>query len=145
MNKFMWIGALASVVIISGCMATPQPKQVRPVMTCDDCKGLAYYGPQDAPGPDPRVQMAKTITSGIVSVAGIGAGAYGVNQMAGAATSIVGTVAGAGKYAIVEQPSPTIVTQPDPTIVTQPEPIIVDPPETVIVNPEVVDPVVVTP
>ena len=48
-----------------GCM---EAMPVRPVLTCADCNGLTYYGPQQ---PDPRVEMAKVITGGVSSVAGI--------------------------------------------------------------------------
>ena len=102
---------------LTGCMTTPvQP--VRPVLVCNDCKGLAYYGPQ-IPAPEaPGVTMAKTLVGGLTSIASVA-------FTADAIKSTSQTIANAGKYAIVQQPEPTIVTQPEPTIVTQPRPVII--------------------
>ena len=64
---------LIGIVFTTGCstIGPPEPLPVRPVLSCENCSGLTYYGPQQAPAPDPRVQMASTITKGIVGVTGI--------------------------------------------------------------------------
>jgi hypothetical protein len=109
-------------------MTTPvQP--VRPVLACDDCKGLQYYGPQ-MPAPEaPGVALGKALIGGAVQIAGFG-------FAADAAKSVSDTIAGAGKYAIVEQQAPTVVTQPEPTVVTQPAPtVLTQPPPTIVTQP----------
>lgn len=60
--RALFVGLLAAPLV--GCM---ESAPVRPVLTCTDCKGLAYYGP---PPPDPRVEMAKVITGGLSTVVG---------------------------------------------------------------------------
>ena len=132
------IVALLSAVSMTGCANMgPAPVQpVRPVLSCDDCSGLKYYGPQVGPAPDPRVQMASVIVKGITSAAGIAAGAY-------AATDIASTIAGAGKT--VFAPGNTTTTTTTSTIAADPivvRPEVVAP---VVVNPEVVNPTVVNP
>lgn len=126
-------------VSLTGCanMGPPQEQPVRPVLSCADCNGLTYYGPQTGPAPDPRVQMAGVIAKGVTSVAGIAAGAY-------AATDIASTIAGAGS--VVFGPGSTTTTQTVETV--HPEVVTTDvavPVEPVIVNPEVVKPEVVKP
>ena len=128
--KFLIVSLLA---FTTGCANMgPAPQQpIRPVITCDDCKGLAYYGPQTGPAPDPRVQMASVVVKGITGIAGIAAGAY-------AATDIASTIADAGK--ILNAPgSNTTTTTVEPVIVN---PEVVNP---MVVNPEVVNPMVVNP
>ena len=145
---------LTTSIALTGCagMEAPEPAPIRPVLSCDDCSGLTYYGPQMAPAPDPRVQMAQIITGGITKVAGIVGGTY-------AATNIAGTIADAGKYVVGPSTTQTTTTTSTtdtvtannavPTIV-RPEvvnPTVVNPevvrPE--VVNPEIVNPVIVTP
>jgi L-lactate permease len=54
---------LALPALLTGCMAA---NPVRPVLTCaGEC---VYYGPQ---APDPRVEMARVLTGGVSSLAGI--------------------------------------------------------------------------
>ena len=133
---------------ISGCASmapAPLPPQ-QPILACDDCRGLTYYGPAQPAPVDPRVAMAQTITGGIVRLGGVIAGVQ-------AATSIADTIATAGRVVVapgattstqtvqavqpevVQAAQPQIVTQPAPQIITQPAPVIVDP---VVVRPEVV-------
>jgi len=95
-----------------------------------------YYGPQQAPAEAPGVSLGKALIGGAVAIAGYGFAADAVK-------STSQTIADAGKYAIVEQPTPTVVTQPDPTVVNQPPPTIVMQPDPIIVDPTVVNPVVV--
>lgn len=56
--------------LITGCLQTPAPPPLRPVLACEDCKGLTYYGPQQAPPPNPNVQMASILTKGVMGVTG---------------------------------------------------------------------------
>jgi hypothetical protein len=117
---------LFSILFLTGCMATPQ-QPVRPILSCVDCKGLNYYGPQ-MPTPDaPGVAMAKVLVGGAVKIAGV---AFAVDAI----KSTSQTIADAGKYAIVEQPTPTVVTQPDPTVVVQPDPTVITQPPPIIVE-----------
>lgn len=62
-----------NIVLISGCstMEPSDPLPVRPIISCEDCSGLIYYGPQQEPAPDPRIQLASIIVRGLVSGAGI--------------------------------------------------------------------------
>ena len=130
---------LIPTLALCGCMTTPV-MPTRPVLSCDDCKGLAYYGPQ-MPTPDaPGVAMAKTLVGGAVKIAGLGFAFDAVK-------STSQTIADAGKYTIVEQQAPTVVTQPSPTVVNQPAPTVVTQPTPTIVTqppPVVVEPYVVT-
>lgn len=59
------IAVIALSALVSGCMAA---NPTRPVLSCTDCGSLTYYGPQQ---PDPRVEMARVLTGGLSSVAGI--------------------------------------------------------------------------
>ena len=134
----MRIALIALPLLLTGCMTTPvQP--VRPVLACDDCRGLTYYGSQHAPQEAPGVALARTLAGAAVQIANAG-------FMADAIKSTSKTIADAGKYAIVEQPAPTVITQPDPTIVTQPDPMIINQPPPIIVPqppPIIVEPVVI--
>lgn len=135
---------------VTGCAGMePQPAQpAQPMLTCEDCSGLTLYQEPATPAPDPRVQMAQTITSGVVRLGGIVAGTQ-------AAVSVADTIAGAGKVtvvpgartttqtvqavrpAVVEQPAPVVVQQPPAQVITQPEPIRIEP---TVVEPTVVEP-----
>ena len=75
-TKLVSSSVLSSLILastLSGCssMGPPAPKPVRPVLSCADCNGLIYYGPQEGPAPDPRVQLAATIASAATSMTGI--------------------------------------------------------------------------
>ena len=122
-------------LFITGCMTTPVMPN-RPVLACDDCRGLTYYGPQQAAPEAPGVSLGKALIGGAVAIAGYGFAADAVK-------STSQTIADAGKYAIVEQQAPTVVNQPDPTIVTQPDPTIVTQPTPIVVDPVVVNPTIV--
>lgn len=77
--------ALIIPFLLTGCM---ESLPVRPVLTCVQCHGLEYYGPQ---APDPRVEMARALTGGLSTV--VGAAIHGdvlksLHQSAGAASTI---------------------------------------------------------
>ena len=55
-------------ILLTGCMAA---NPARPVLTCNNCGDLTYYGPQQ---PDPRVEMARALTGGLSSIVGIAVG-----------------------------------------------------------------------
>ena len=132
-TKIVSMSVLATVgLFLTGCagMEPAQPQPLRPVLACDDCKGLEYYGPQIDPAPDPRVQMASIITKGLTSVIGIGAGAY-------VATDIASTIAGAGSVAFGTNTTNTTTTTQAPPVVTSQQ-------EVVQVRPEVVRPEVIS-
>lgn len=85
--------AITSTIIGCANMEPAEPQPIRPILSCDDCSGLTYFGPQQEAAPDPRVQMADIIVGGITKVVGVAGGVY-------AATEIASTVAGAGKYVV---------------------------------------------
>ena len=117
----MKILLVLSIILLTSCM-TPPVQQVRPVLQCEDCKNLTYYGPQLPAQEAPGVSMAKVIVGGITKVAGV---AFAVDAI----KSTSSTIANAGKVTVVDQQthSSNIQTQSDPVIVTQPEPIVVNP------------------
>lgn len=132
MSKILLIFVL---IFLTGCsnMGPPKPQPVRPVLTCNDCSGLAYYGPQQAPPPDPRVQMAHILTGGITKVLGIGAGVY-------AATEMAKTVSDAGRYVVgptnTTETTTSSIEAVQPTVVTTDKAIPIEP---VIVQPEIIN------
>lgn len=119
-------------------MEPADPMPVRPVISCQDCKGLTYYGPQMAPAPDPRVQMAQIVTKGITGVFGIAAGAY-------AATDIASTIAGAGKMVLGPSSTNTTTTTSTTSTVEAVRPEVVETDKVVPVEPLVVRPEIVKP
>ena len=120
------------IILLTGCVATTQQAPQNPVLTCDNCSGLVYYGPPTATQSQ-AVTMASILTKGAVAIAGIAIGADKEK-------AIIETVADAGRYVAFNQPAPTVVQQPTSTIVEQPAPVIVDP---VVVQPQIVKPEVV--
>ena len=124
--------AAAALATLPGCMTTPSMPS-RPVLACQDCQGLTYWGPQQPAPEAPGVALGRALIGGAVSIAGYG-------FAADALKSTTETAANAGRYAVVEQPAPTVVTQPSPTVVEQPQPVVVDP--TIVTQPP---PVIVEP
>ena len=55
-------------------MAPTKAPEQKPVLACDDCRGLTYYGPAPAPQQDPRVAMASVIAKAATAIAGIAVG-----------------------------------------------------------------------
>ena len=113
---------ILSSVLLYGCMA-PTKQEVRPILTCDDCRGLNYYGPLTV-APDPRVQMAGVIARGITGVAGIIVGGQVATSIASdlASTAVTRTIANSTTETveIIENTETTIIEQPpEPIIVTK--------------------------
>lgn len=130
---------MISAISIAGCSTIGPPPAVeqKPVLTCDDCSGLVYYGEAPPPAPDARVQMANVITNGLLKGVGILSGVYGAVQVAD-------TIADAGKYVV----GPTNTKTTETVKVVNPEVVETDravPVPTQIVQPEVVRPEVVQP
>lgn len=74
---------ILSALALTGCMAA---NPARPVLTCSgDC---TYYGPQQ---PDPRVEMARVLTGGLSSVAGIVVGGDVIKSL-GSASGATSTI-----------------------------------------------------
>lgn len=123
-----WILLLVSC---SGLEPIP-PAPIRPIMSCEDCTGLVYYGPQQAPTPDPRIQMASIITKGVTSMAGIAAGVYG-------AVEVAHTISDAGQ--IVFSPGNNTTHTKETVKTVRPEIVKTDvavPVEPIIVKPEII-------
>ena len=94
--------ASAALLALPGCSSmqpAPAPP-VRPVLTCADCRGLDYYGPQQAPAPDPRVQMASVIAKAVTGVTGI---VVGGNVATSIASDLAGSAAGMASTTYVER------------------------------------------
>jgi hypothetical protein len=126
------ISACLASLLLAGCLTAPQVAS-RPILTCADCKELVYNGPAPPAAKAPGVQLAETLVSGAVAIAG-----YGFT--ADALKSTVSTAASAGQVAIVEQPAPTVFEQRPPTVVQAPDPVIVPAADPIIVDPVVVRP-----
>mgnify|MGYP001140523612 CR=1 FL=1 len=94
---------------LTACATTQGPPAPSlPVLSCDDCSGLRYYGHQ-AP---PQSETAKII--GVLAGAATQIAGYGFAS--DAAKSITTTAASAGRVQVVEQPDPTVV-RPEVVIV----------------------------
>ena len=90
---------------LSACATTQSPPAPSlPVLSCDDCSGLRYYGHQ-AP---PQSETAKII--GVLAGAATNIAGYGF--AADAVKTVTSTAASAGRVQVIEQPEPTIV-QPE--------------------------------
>ena len=127
------IVCLLPVTLVACATTAPAPQQ--PMLSCDDCQGLTYYGPPRPAPEHPAIGVLKVLAGAGTTIAGYGYAASTVQN-------VTKTVADAGKYAIVTQPDPVVVNQPAPTIVTQPDPI--PQPDPIIVNPPPVpDPIIV--
>ena len=74
-----------SLLLILPLISCMEALPVRPVLTCADCTGLTYYGPQQ---PDPRVEMARVITGGLSSMTGIIVGGDVLKSLGGATSTI---------------------------------------------------------
>ena len=99
--------ASAALLALPGC-ASMQPAPappVRPVLTCADCKGLDYYGPQQAPAPDPRVQMASVIAKAVTGITGI---VVGGNVATSIASDLAGSAAGMASTTYVERSNTSV-------------------------------------
>ena len=101
LTKTILLFSSFSVVGINGCASmepAPAPP-ARPILTCGDCNDLVYFGPQQAPAPDPRVQMASIIAKAVTGVTGIVVGGN-------VATSIASDLAsGVASQTLVSVPS----------------------------------------
>ena len=87
---------------LSACATTQgPPAPSMPVLSCDDCSGLRYYGHQ-AP---PQSETAKII--GVLAGAATNIAGYGF--AADAVKTVTSTAATAGRIQVVDQPAPTIV------------------------------------
>jgi hypothetical protein len=82
--KFLY-GAFIAPFILTGCMAGNPP---RPVIEFEGQGKLTYYGPQ---APDPRVEMARVLTGGVSSLAGIVVGGDVLKSL-GSASGAVNTI-----------------------------------------------------
>ena len=113
------LALLPLALTLTACATTQAPSgPPMPVLSCDDCSGLRYYGKQ-APA---QSEMSKII--GVVAGAATQIAGYGF--AADAVKGITSTAASAGRVQIVEQPEP-IVVQPEVVTVTEVEPLIVQP------------------
>ena len=87
---------------LTACATTEgPPAPSMPVISCDDCSGLRYYGNQ-AP---PQSETAKII--GVLAGAATQIAGYGFAS--DAVKNVTTTTANAGRVQVVEQPEPTIV------------------------------------
>ena len=89
-------------LVLTGCATTsgpPAPRQ--PILSCDDCAGLVYYGQQQAYTSD-SVKMLGILAGAATSIAGYG---FASNTVKG----LTETAANAGKIEVINQPDPTVV------------------------------------
>ena len=98
------------LVFLTGCATTQPPAPPMPVLSCDDCSGLRYYG-QQAPAQSETSKIVGVLAGAATSIAGYGFAAE-------AAKSLTSTVAAAGKVEVVEQQTATVV-RPEVVIVPQ--------------------------
>jgi len=100
--------ALPFALSLTACATTQAPAPSMPILSCDDCTGLRYYGQQSP---------AQSETSKIIGVlAGAATQIAGYGFASDAAKSITTTAASAGRVQVVEQPDPTVV-RPEVVIV----------------------------
>lgn len=101
MNKRLF-ALLPLALTLTACATTQAPPAPSmPVLSCDDCSGLRYYGHQ-AP---PQSETAKII--GVLAGAATNIAGYGF--AADAVKTVTSTAATAGRIQVIEQPAPTIV------------------------------------
>ena len=94
--------ALPLALTLTACATTQSPPAPSmPVLSCDDCSGLRYYGHQ-APPQSETAKIVGVIAGAVTQVAGYG-------YAADAVKSVTNTAASAGRIQVLEQPAPTIV------------------------------------
>jgi hypothetical protein len=66
------VAPLLALFSLVGCTAlpAPEPLPLRPVISCKDCGELTYWGPQQAPPPNPNVEIAKVVKDGLLGISG---------------------------------------------------------------------------
>ena len=85
---------------LAACASNP-PAPPKPILSCQDCTGLVYFGEQ-APQQSETVTIAGILAGAATSIAGYGFAADTVK-------GLTSTAASAGRIQVVEQPEPTIV------------------------------------
>ena len=97
MKRFV---ALLPLAFLTACASNP-PAPPKPILSCNDCRGLLYYGEQ-APQQSEAVTLAGIVAGAATSIAGYGFAADTVK-------GLTSTAANAGRVQVIEQPDPTIV------------------------------------
>ena len=97
--KLLVLPLALSLTACATTQAPPAPSM--PVLSCDDCSGLRYYGHQ-APPQSETAKIIGVLAGAVTQVAGYG-------YAADAVKSVTNTAASAGRIQLLEQPAPTIV------------------------------------
>jgi len=94
--------ALPLSLTLTACATTQSPPAPSmPVLSCDDCSGLRYYGHQ-APPQSETSKIIGMLAGAATQIAGYG---FASDTVKGITT----TAATAGRIQVIEQPEPTIV------------------------------------